>query len=269
MKNKFIPIISIILGLLASVLTYQYLHGREKALEDMKNKITRGSKMVDVVAAARDIPSGTVIAADDLGYISVPESYTYDDSVKAESYSLILGRKTTFEIPKNKPVTWSKIAEGKPDNKSLAGIITHRMRAVSISVGGAAAVSGMVQPNDHVDILGTFSLPGTAPGEMESSTLTVLQDVTVLAVGRTTADQKTERGAASQGGYSTVTLEVTPREAELLVFAEQSRGKLTLTLRNSSDVYFEKELPNINFEQLRTSLPALNEYRQKTIRERK
>jgi pilus assembly protein CpaB len=128
-------------------------------------------------------------------------------------------------------------------------------------------VSGMVEPNDHIDVLGTFTLPSTVPGEMESVTLTVLQDVTVLATGQQLARQLSGgRRGARDTGYSTVTLEVTPREAELLVFAQQARGKLTLSLRNPSDISFEKDLPKIDFKLLQTELPALNLYRQKNIR---
>ena len=66
--------------------------------------------------------------------------------------------------------------------------------------------------------------------------------------------------------YSTVTFEVTPREAELLIFAQGTQGRLTLTLRNPDDVGFEKILPEVNFQLVEKSLPDLNDYRQKTIR---
>jgi pilus assembly protein CpaB len=143
------------------------------------------------------------------------------------------------------------------------------MRALSISVSGAASVSGMVQPNDRVDVLGTFSFPAEGvQGEMESVTLTVLQDVTVLAVGNQLSRRPTDRARRS-GGYSTVTLEITPREAELLVFAEQVKGRLVLSLRNASDVSFESDLPSVNFEQLQTTLPDMNRFRQQNIRHKR
>ena len=69
-----------------------------------------------------------------------------------------------------------------------------------------------------------------------------------------------------QSGYGSVTLEVTPREAELLVFADQARGKLTLALRNDGDVSFEATMDPIDFNQLKDSLPALNAERQRKIR---
>ena len=97
------------------------------------------------------------------------------------------------------------------------------MRAVSIPVSGAAGVSGMVRPNDCVDVLGSFVLPSstgsTDPSEMEMVTLTVLQNVTVLAIGSDT--QRTISDRKNNSGYSSVTLQVTPREAEVLVFAQQ------------------------------------------------
>ena len=69
--------------------------------------------------------------------------------------------------------------------------------------------------------------------------------------------------------YNSVTVEVTPREAELLVFAEHVRGQLILALRNPTDLSYEKDLPNINFQHLENRLPELNEYRQKYIRMKK
>ena len=40
---------------------------------------------------------------------------------------------------------------------------------------------------------------------------------------------------------------MTPREAEMLVFCEQIKGRLALTLRNRNDTSYEKELPQVDF----------------------
>ena len=80
-------------------------------------------------------------------------------------------------------------------------------------------------------------------------TVTLLQNVAVLAVGgklgsgRGAGDDSGRRGG---GRTSTVTVLVTPEEAELLVFA-QDRGKLGLTMRNEEDVNTEMELDGKNF----------------------
>ena len=157
---------------------------------------------------------------------------------------------------------------GNPYGGGLAADIRKKMRAVSINASGAAAVSGMVRPNDHVDVIGTFSFPKTAPDGktvvQELVTCTILQNVLVLATGKDTAKSAPLH---VQGGtsYSTVTLEVSPREAEMLVFAEQIRGRLTLTLRNRNDTSYEKELPQVDFAKIRDEIETLNAKRQLEI----
>jgi len=73
------------------------------------------------------------------------------------------------------------------------------------------------------------------------------------------------RGAS----YNTVTLAVTTREAELLVFAQHMRGQLKLSLRNPSDMGYEPELPSVDFQHIESKLSEYNEIRQKTIVEKK
>jgi len=268
MKQKIIPIASVVIGLAAFFMTVQYFRGKHAELEALRNELRRDARRIEVAAAAHDIPGGTVIKHNDLKLIEVPEMAVSAQVVKRSEGRLILGRKTVFPIRADKPILWSEIEGGAPSERELASLVKVGLRAVSLSVGGASAVSGMVRPSDRVDILGTFSFPSqTRPDTMETVTLTVLQDVTVLATGQTTPKTRVARGAAKRpSGYSTVTVEVTPREAELLVFAQQVRGRLVLSLRNPSDVTYESDLPEINFEHIETKLPELNLYRQRNIR---
>ena len=141
------------------------------------------------------------------------------------------------------------------------------MRAVSINASGAAAVSGMVKPNDHVDVIGTFSFPKTGEDGkpvMDLVTCTMLQNVLVLATGKDTAKTTSPLNFGGTA-YSTVTLEVTPREAEMLVFCEQIKGRLALTLRNRNDTSYEKELPQVDFAKIRSEIEELNMKRQLEI----
>ncbi|MBX4926580.1 Flp pilus assembly protein CpaB [Rhizobium binae] len=79
-------------------------------------------------------------------------------------------------------------------------------------------------------------------------TRTFLQNVKVLAVGAAT----TPEGAVTKANstYNNVTVEVTPSEAEMLIFAlGQSNGSLNLVLRNPTDNSVE-ELPSINWTRM-------------------
>ena len=144
--------------------------------------------------------------------------------------------------------------------RGLSDDIKKTMRAVSINCTGAASVSAMVRPNDRVDVIGTFDFDGSS-GKKSYVTCTILQNVLVLATGSDTA--KTSRRSIGLGqGFSTVTLEVTPREAEMLAFAEQIKGRLVLSLRNRNDTSYEKELPKVDFEKIRQEIEELNLKRQ-------
>lgn len=112
-----------------------------------------------------------------------------------------------------------------------------------------------------MDVIGTFNLDGTV-GSRDFVTLTLLQNVHVLATGNETAKLPSRRPAASSG-YSTVTLEVTSREAEMLAFAEQIKGRLILTLRATDDMDHQDELPEVNLEKIKSEFKQLDEDRVK------
>lgn len=264
MKQKIILAISVLLGLLAAFMTSSYISSRERALQAEKDAFNRRNRTVEVVVLRKDLPAGTVLSSDDLGILSFPERALREQVIRPEGNVAIrlVGRTLAMSVSARQPLQWSDIEGGSPDDRGLAGMLRPKMRALSISVSAATSVSNMVRPSDHVDVLGTFSLPSkTVPGATELVTMTILQDVLVLATGQETADSY----HGGRNSYSLVTLEVSPHEAEVLTFAEQMRGRLTLSLRNPEESHYEKELPQVNFEQIRASLEGLNENRQKQI----
>jgi pilus assembly protein CpaB len=267
MKQKVILIASVLIGLFAAFLTRSYLTAKDNEVARRLAEFDRKHKKIAVIVVKRDLPSGTVLTKDDLGWLELFESAVRDHAVRAEDSLLLINRKTVRALETGAPVFWTDIEGGDPASRGLASDIKPRMRAISVNVSGAASVSGMVKPNDHVDVLGTFSFPSkTVPGEMELVTLTMLQDVLVLATGRETAKSRFFSDARmSAASYNTVTLEVTPREAEMLVFAEQIKGRIALALRNPDDVYFEKTLPRVDFQMIQSEIESLNTFRQQQL----
>lgn len=271
MKDKIILAVSLLFGIAALFLTTQFLKSKEADFNERLAKIYAGATKVKVVVAADSIPGGTVISKKDIGLKTVFKSAAGSHAITAENFRSILGKKTLYPLEKGDVVSWAFIEGGLPTGSGLSGQITPGLRAISISVGGASAVSGMVQPKDSVDVLGTFVFPSKdVLGQMETVTLSVLQDVTVLATGQKTARQSlAQRKSRYSAGYNTVTLEVTPREAELLVFAQKTKGSLTLALRNPTDVTWKRDIPSVNFDLLQNELPAINLERQRDIRHKK
>ena len=117
-------------------------------------------------------------------------------------------------------------------------------RAITIGVTELSSVGQFIDPGSRVDILGVFetltSMPIGTQGEEidipQSRVKTILQSVKVIAAGRVTSDGASRQLREQGGGYRTVTLEVTPEEAELLVMAKsQSSVGLVLTHRRKDE----------------------------------
>lgn len=253
MKNKLILVAAVLIGILAFWLSALYL---DRELE----KIYADAEEITVIAAADDLPAMTVLEYNNLGTKKVYKRAVGENVFYPEDADRLIGKRLKYPVGKDAPIMWSQVDMPSDMASGLAPVINKRNRAVSLSISGAAAVSGLVKPNDHVDVLGTFTFPSrTNPQQVESVTLTLMQDVTVLATGQKLARQTTEEGnIQQQGGYSTVTFEVSPREAEILVFAQQTRGQLYLTLRNPNDISRQQELPSVNFDYLESVLKELN-----------
>ena len=268
MKRQVVLIISLVAGLIAAILTRAYLTVKENEIKAEKARLVKKYGTIDVLAFARDVPSGAVLAKSDLGVKTVPAIGMRGQALTKDDLDIVIGRKTTVGHKALEVVFWSDIEGGNPRDKGLSADVKRQMRAMSINVNGAASVSGMVKPNDHVDVIGTFNFPDD-DGKIKRGdpvTCTILQNVLVLATGKDTSKtQSRELGMVGGSNYSTVTLEVTPREAEMLAFAEQIKGRLILTLRNRTDTSSEKELPQIDYVKIRQEMEELNLKRQQKI----
>jgi pilus assembly protein CpaB len=265
MKRKIVLVASILAGILAAVLTRIYLSAKDAEVQNLKDAINRRYGTMEVLCFRHDVPSGTVLEKRDLGLKSVPAVGMRGQALEIEHLNDVLGRKTMLGHKTGDVLFWADVEGGNPTVQGLSADVKRTMRAVSINCSGAASVSAMVRPNDHVDVIGTFDFDDGKSGRRGKDfvTCTILQNVLVLATGSRTAKTRApDLGAAAASSYSTVTLEVTPREAEMLAFAEQIKGRLVLSLRNRNDTSYEKELPKVDFEKIRSEIEELNLKRQ-------
>lgn len=117
-----------------------------------------------------------------------------------------------------------------------------------------------MRPNDHVDVIGSFRDPQT----QQLRTLTLLQNVVVLATGHITA--ATVHVPEEEKRFGTVTLLALPEEAEMLAVA-QELGTLTLLLRNPDDLDAQEKRAVVDEKTLFTGERAkeLQQKRYRTI----
>jgi pilus assembly protein CpaB len=113
------------------------------------------------------------------------------------------------------------------DRGFLAVVLKPGMRAVSVAVDQISDVSGFVFPGDRVDLLVSLSLPAEANGGYQhKAAATAVRDIRVLAI-----DQRLDSKDGQAVVARTVTLEVTPKQSEIVTLAAEM-GKLALSLRS-------------------------------------
>jgi pilus assembly protein CpaB len=196
----------------------------------------------DVLVAAKSLPAGTVLKAEDLRWQRWPEEAldpTFLVREKgADPQKVAVGFIVLHGIDAGEPVTPQRLL--KPgDSGFLAAALTPGMRAVTIRVDAVSAEAGFILPQDRVDIvldehytvglapgvaLANQNLPQIAGAKDVSSV--ILRDVKVLAIdqGMQDIDSKPKIGA-------TATLEVDLDEAQKIAIAAHL-GTLSLVLRS-------------------------------------
>ncbi|MCH7541142.1 MAG: Flp pilus assembly protein CpaB [Proteobacteria bacterium] len=197
-----------------------------------------GIAAVEVLVAERDLAAGTILMNEDLTWRAWPEdgvdgSYVLADEtdIDEEFVGLVVKR----GIGQGEPITADKVFK-RSEAGFLAGAVSPGMRAVSIAVNPVSGAAGFVSPGDRIDVILTVeirkALVRTDEGQdvigpvVQFSSETVLKDVRVLAIDQSMADLDKDAQVSK-----TVTLEVTPKQAELLAVAS-TMGILSLSLRS-------------------------------------
>ncbi len=148
-------------------------------------------------------------------------------------------------------------------NQGFSGQIRNGYRAFAISVDATSSVSNLVRPGDNVDVIGTFTMPDLrGDSSLDTVTLTLLQNVKVLATGNRWGRQGMGGETGGQSNYMTVTLQLFPHEVELMAFATL-KGRLMLSLRNFEETKIDKNSQSVNFRYLQEQLPKYNEIRER------
>lgn len=140
----------------------------------------------------------------------------------------VVGAVVRERILAGEPIVASKLVRAGQSG-FLAVVLAPGMRAMSVPVSQETGAGGFILPGDRVDVIMSRRAEESIDGREGYVTATVLRNIRVLAVGETT-----QVGDEQNVAGSNATLEVGPREAELLAFA-QAQGDLYLVLRSYAD----------------------------------
>lgn len=191
------------------------------------------SNEVRVLVAKQALPAGTLIKKTQLRWQAWPSSglsgaYMKEGDITPED---LAGTVVRVGISNGEPITETRVVR-PGENGFLAAVLRPGYRAMSVPVNATTGIAGFVFPGDRVDLLLTHKLvplekeiEGKKTRDIRVSE-TVLTDIRVLAIDQSTNDQ-----AEEPNPVKTVTIEVTPKQVEIVLLITDL-GRLSLSLRS-------------------------------------
>jgi pilus assembly protein CpaB len=180
-------------------------------------------KGTQIVAAATDLAVGTTLSQKDVVLLD-----WYSDALPAGVFTKtdgVVGHPLLYPMAAKQPILQKDLGvEGA--GVGLAGKIPEGMRGVAIRSNEIIGVAGFLYPGSKVDLLMTF----TPPGSNMPLTQTVLQNVEVLTAGQTIEPDPQGKPQA----VNVVTLLLTPQDSQKLQLAS-AQGNIQFVLRSGAD----------------------------------
>ena len=206
------------------------------SLVDRKPEVQTQEVKVDttqVLVAKQEIGLGQIVAPDNFRWQDWPKGALspgyIQKSGKGDAIKDMAGRVARAPLLANEPVTPFKLVKAG-EGGVLAAILPAGMRAVSTRIKEETAAGKLILPNDHVDVLLIQRQRGRS-GTDGFVVDTLFRNVRVLAIGQLIEAKEGKKGADG----ATATLEMTPRQSELLALAN-SMGEISLALRSVADI---------------------------------
>lgn len=184
-----------------------------------------------VLVLTRDVPVGEKLQASDFSWQDWPEQAVarlfVTESRNPDAVDRFTGaivRSTLFE---GEPMVATKIID--PQARGfMSALLTPGMRAISLQISEETGAGGFVLPNDRVDIVLTRRVDRQSDDEEGPGfrTDTIITNVRVLAIDQVFKEVEDKQVVVG----NTATLELPPRQAELVALA-QALGTVSLALR--------------------------------------
>ena len=235
MKNRRALTFAIVLGVFSFFLLYIYVANMEK-------RYLGKYEQVAVLVAKTDIVQFDVLDETMFVVEQIPKPYVQPLAATIEDRDQVIGYVASTTIKKGEQILKTKLS--LLGEEGISPIIPKGYRACTVSVNEVTGVGGHIRNGDTVDIIGTFRTMNDKRVVKDLQAVTLFQNVPVLATGKNyrfdprVQPVKSKSTLLSVGGgssgFSTVTVQVTPRTCMDLAIAQQT-GTLTLMLRSFHD----------------------------------
>ena len=212
--NKRASIIALIVGLSAGCICFFLLFQKT-------SEIDKKTTPVEILVAAHYIPPGSILTSDMIIKKTIPESYVSPSAV--QNINEVSNLLTLVPISNGEQILSNKFGSS---GNSLAFNLNSGLRAYTLEVNETSGVGDLIHPGNHVDVIAKIT------SNKSQITTFVLQDIEVLATGQKLAQSEQKSSDVSET-YDTVTLALTPDQAETLMYIDGQ--PIRLLLRDPND----------------------------------
>ncbi|MEX2622505.1 MAG: Flp pilus assembly protein CpaB [Acidimicrobiia bacterium] len=283
-RRALVLLVALLLAGVAAFAVFQFLNGIQEEVEEgeAKTPVFRAAVFIPEGSAGSLVLQGNQISASEENVQDLPTGVIASEP---ELQAYLTGRLAVGPIESNEIIVQSQWAELTVDLIPLAELIPSGKQALTISTDLVRGVNGFIRPGDLINMIITldiefsqipvdspiFGIPSdttaadgtTEEGDTATVTYTryVMQGLPVLAVAR---DVRAEEGEnttvttaqpvvagqaepAPEAPSTIFTLEVTPEQAERIVFAFEN-GSIWLTL--VPEDFVEVETDGVTIETL-------------------
>lgn len=191
----------------------------------------------DVLVAGVELPVGSQVTAEQLRWQAWPREAVSELMITRDALPTaiedVAGSLSRTASLQGEPIRRDKLIKGA-NGGFMSAILPEGRRAVAINIvsSGAKTAGGFVLPNDRIDVIRTGRDEAATRGSQTDVFIaeTILQNIRVLAIGQNVQERNGEKVVIGE----TATLELDPRQSELITLAQRT-GELSLVLRSLAD----------------------------------
>lgn len=229
----WLVLLALVAGLLAFWSTRRFLD--DNAASVRRQWETRYALRA-VTVAARDLTAGQRLQAADLARREMPAGFLPSGVFAADDVERVLGQRLAVGLRAGDPIGTGALESRTP---ALSWRLPEGSRAVTVPVDQVSSQAGLVRPGDRVDLM--LAEERQQGAERCVVVRSLLESVHVLATGQATrealrpGDVPLDVPVDGESRYSTITLDVTPEQAQQLAVGLRM-GELIPMLRGAADV---------------------------------
>lgn len=230
LKNILLLLVALGTAAMTAFLANNWINSERASLMAMTPTAQTIAPVAHVLIIKDNLKAGNFVRAENLKWLSWPEDgvseqYIVQGTRKIEDF---VGAVVRNGVTPGQPMTDSLVVH--PGERGfLAAVLGIGSRAVTVPVNATSGIAGFIFPGDRVDLILTSRFNSQ---DAEGKTLnrfvtkTLLSGIRVLAI-----DQKTESVDGEVSPAKTVTMEVTPKQAEKIAIG-MAMGSLSLSLQS-------------------------------------